>query len=268
VVGNPKVKKKKPLFKIPAHCEFAHFNALRGIDLYKDYDFVVIVGRIQPPIKAMEDEAKALFFDDPTPLMLSDNWVMDERGYRTTLEAQGVKVQVHPEPRVQAVVEQKREYESLQALDRIRLIHNEQPKEVYIISNLPLDIDVDFLGSWDEIINGGNRLERAWAAQTHGVLPLKAAWLAEHHPDLWLTVAAAKQDVGRVRRRGQTPNNIYIRSLSPFEYQYKTSRQRTWSRCLSHFPAAAETEVALQKLLGEAVTIRPTLPVNEVRKAA
>ena len=263
VVGNPK-KSKKPLFKIPGHCEFAHFKAVRGIDRWRDFDFVVIVGRNQPPIKAMEDEARALFWDDATPLTLGNNWGLENRGFRTKLDAQGVPVQVHSDLRIQAVVEQHREYESVQALDRLRLIHNDIPKEVFIICNVPLDVDVDIVGTWDEIINGGNRLERAWAAQTDGVMPLNPAWLAEHHADLWPTEGAAKQDVGRVRRRGQTSNSIYIRNLSLFEYEYRLTGQKRGSWCLSQFPAAAQTEEALQNLLGQAVTVRPPSPLGAV----
>jgi hypothetical protein len=37
-----------------------------------------------------------------------------------------------PTPRVQAVVEQRREAEMIQAIDRLRLIHNEKRKTVYI----------------------------------------------------------------------------------------------------------------------------------------
>jgi hypothetical protein len=56
-----------------------------------------------------------------------------------------VNVSVHPDPRVQAVVEQGREAEMVQAIDRLRLIHNEKRKTVFILCNIPLDLPVDEL---------------------------------------------------------------------------------------------------------------------------
>jgi len=46
-------------------------------------------------------------------------------------------VSVHRDPRVQAVVEQSRDAEMVQAIDRLRLIHNEKRKTVYILCSVP-----------------------------------------------------------------------------------------------------------------------------------
>ena len=45
------------------------------------------------------------------------------------------KVLVHPDPRVQAVIEQVRERETAQAIDRLRLIHRTVPARVIVLSN-------------------------------------------------------------------------------------------------------------------------------------
>ena len=265
VVGNPG-KNIKPLLKCPKGTEFAHFNALRGVDKWKDCDTVVVIGRNQPPIIEAERIAKGMFFDHPMPLKLTGRWEEEKRGYKYRYGKKGVDVQVHLDARVQAIVEQIRENESLQALDRSRLIHNEKIKTVILLSNLPLDIDVDELLTWGEIIHGGNRLERAWAAQTDGALPLNAKWLASTFPELWPTEAAAKKDVAR--KRGQTPNINIIRKMSPFEFDYKPSRQRTWSRCLSRFSDPEVVAEALTNTLGAPVSVKPAQSVAEVRKAA
>ena len=135
VVGNPNAAKPiKPLLKCPTGSEFAHFNALRGIDRWKDFDTVIIIGRNQPSVKAVEDIARAIFYDDPEPLLLAGEWAEEVRGYRFRGGDRGVSVQVHPDPRIQAIVEQIRESESLQAIDRIRLIHNAEPLSLIHIS--------------------------------------------------------------------------------------------------------------------------------------
>ena len=263
IVGNPS-KKIKALLKCPAGAESAHFNALRGVDQWKGCDTVIVIGRNQPPILEVERIARGMFFDDPTPLNLTGRWEEEERGYRYKSGKKGVDVQVHADSRVQAIVEQIRENESLQAIDRIRLIHNEQIKTVILLSNLPLDIDVDELRSWDEIIYGGNRIERAFDLQADGVLPLNAKWLATNYPKLWLTEAAAKKDVGR--KKGHVPNRNNIRKMSLFKY--KSASQRNWSSCLSRFDDPAIVAETLTTALGEPITAKPAQEVNETQKAA
>src|ERR1700730_4542622 len=70
------------------------------------------------------------------------------------------RVRVHPDRRVQAVVEQTREAEMIQAIDRLRLIHSAREKTVYILCNIPLDIPVDELVTWRELA-GDSRLADA-----------------------------------------------------------------------------------------------------------
>ena len=62
---------------------------------------------------------------------------------------------IHPDRRVQAVVEQVREAEMMQAVDRLRLIHSEREKTFYILCNIPLDIAVDELVTWRELAGDG-----------------------------------------------------------------------------------------------------------------
>ena len=61
-----------------------------------------------------------------------------QRQYSTRDGSQrSVRVRVHPDTRVEAVVEQSREAEMIQAIDRLRLIHNEKRKTVYILCSVP-----------------------------------------------------------------------------------------------------------------------------------
>lgn len=104
-------------------------------------------------------------------------------------------VSVHPDPRVQAVVQQGREAEMLQAIDRLRLIHTEKRKTVYILCNIPLDIPVDELVTWKQLI-GDRRLgdalaecdETGWDA-----VSLAPRELHRLFPDLWATEKAAER---------------------------------------------------------------------------
>src|SRR6516162_2711193 len=79
---------------------------------------------------------------------------------------------------------QVREAEMVQAIDRLRLIHSERQKTVCILCNIPLDIPVDGLVTWRQLI-GDNRLaqaletceEKGWNA-----LPFAASELTELFP--------------------------------------------------------------------------------------
>lgn len=261
VTGNPR-KAMPPLLKLPARVKknvvLTHFGAVRGIDAWKDCTAAVIVGRNQPSVAAVEGAARALFHDDPAPLALSGTWTTEDRGYRIDGNAVGVGTVVHADDRVQAVLEQVRECESVQAIDRLRLIHCPQIKLVYVLSSIPLDLDVHELRTWSELIDG-TRLEQAWD-RARGVLPLQPDWLYGQHPDLWPTAGAAKKDVQRSgSKRGQSPNKISIRNLSLFEHGYKTPTSRRWSLCLSTSSDAGRVQHQLKRLLGVAVQVRPRL---------
>jgi hypothetical protein len=58
------------------------------------------------------------------------------------------------------VVEQTRQAAMIQAIDRLRPIHTKMRKTVYILCNIPLDIPVDELVTWKQLI-GDRRLSDA-----------------------------------------------------------------------------------------------------------
>ena len=108
---------------------------------------------------------------------------------------QPVNVSVHPDPRVQAVVEQIREAEMVQGIDRLRLIHNEKRKTVYILCSIPLDIPINELVTWKQLI-GDRRLSDALAecdVRGWDALPLAAKKLSGFFPELWETEKAAER---------------------------------------------------------------------------
>ena len=261
ITGNPKTK-TKPLIKAPANVDLAHFNAIRGIDRWKDHEAIVVIGRNEPPIEEVEAIARCVFLTDREPLQFASEWAVAERGYRWKGGRLGVDVVVHPDLRVQKILEQIREGESQQAIDRIRLIHATAPKAVYLLSNVVLDVDVDHLVTWEELMNGGSRIEQAWKT-LNGVMPLAPEWLATQFPQLWNTADAAKADVGRGIKECQFTNMITISNPTLFKHQYRPTgalgrgaRQRSWSMCVSSDADPAATRGALEALLGVAIEMR------------
>jgi hypothetical protein len=257
ITGNPG-QGTSAMVQVPSHCALTHFGALRGVDLYRNFDTVLVIGRNEPPVQAVQDLARAMFYDAVIPLQLSSHWVPQPRAYQLKSSPEGVDVDCHPDQRVQAVLVQIRESESLQAIDRLRLIHCVDPKLVVLLSNIPLDIEVDALFTWEELMNG-NRLEQAWRL-AGDVMPLTAAWLAANHSSLWPTAAAAKKDVQRLVQKGQITNRFSIGKMSPLTFTYRAGGQRRASTCLSRLDDPAAVSAALARLLGHPVRVTGPLP--------
>ena len=186
-----------------------HFAGVRGSN---DYEHCVAggnFGREQIPPFAAENIARALFADDPEPLTLTGQYVKAKRGIRMRDgSAVPVEVWVHPDPRVQAVVELFRERELEQDLDRLRVIHNTETKYWYDVCNVPTDVTVDRVVTFNELLhevtgrldNGrqgkgrrfyGDRLVVAMR-RCDGVLPVVPSELVRLHGDLWTSSDAAK----------------------------------------------------------------------------
>lgn len=185
-----------------------HFGAVRGMNHWQDCEEVYVIGREQPAPDGIEGMARALFWRDDVPLkVLPDNAAnktlnQELRGYRLRNKStQGALAAVHPDKRVQRVLEQVRECESTQAIDRLRLIHGPKVKQVFIVSNLPLDITVDALTTWNDFVP--SRIERA--ILKGGALPLFSGEASRCYPEFWATPKAAKHDFQRTREKGPKP---------------------------------------------------------------
>jgi hypothetical protein len=149
-----------------------------------------------------------------------------------------VRVRVHPDRRVQAVVEQVREAEMVQAIDRLRLIHSARKKTVLILCNIPLDIPVDELVTWRELTGDGRLLKALETCDENGweALPLAAKELTRLFPDLWLTRKAAED---WARKNPLNPCMSIIRLWGVLN-SYRPPGQTRWSRALVRHGADRE----------------------------
>jgi hypothetical protein len=215
--------------------DIAHFGHIRGANDFAKHDAIIILGRRELPIDVAEARAMALWYDTPDPLSLLSpddlgrlNYPEVDRDYQMRDGTrQPGKARAHPDPRVQAVIEQDREAESLQAIDRLRLVRNKEPKPVFILCSIPLPgLEVDRLVTWRALF-GDEKLHKALSACAGppvSALPLSARWLTRRFPDLWKTEDAAKswlrtsgvaEMLDRPSKGGTS--NIVILAKSPFE---------------------------------------------------
>lgn len=234
--------------------DVAHFGNLRGSNEFKDHDTVIILGRDEPSVAAAEQRAMAIWYDTKEPIARIAsgdnghvNYPKKSRPYTTRDNSEIVaRVSVHPDPRVQGVIEQAREAEMLQAIDRLRLIHSEKRKTVYILCSIPLDLPVDELVTWNELIVD-RRLADALAqcdARGWDALPLAAKTLNEKFPELWRSRKAAQS---WFEKKPLERSRDIIRLWGLFEYL--PTGQKRWSRALIR-AGVADGPAALGSVLG------------------
>lgn len=196
LIGNNK-KNIKSKLKFPLGSDHIHFGALRGSNRFKDFETAIIIGRHQLPIDTVETQAAALWWDSEKRLVLSGKPHVELRGYRhrDPKNKLGVKVMVCKDDRAQLVLELQRECESLQAIDRLRLIHNDENKNIFVLSSVPLDLEVDNLVTLKDLIDWKLKIEKALELAPNGILVLSSDYLQEKYPQFFSSKSKAKKSV-------------------------------------------------------------------------
>lgn len=193
---------------LPRHIQVAHFGALRGLNSYEHCETAVVLGREQPSAQAIEALTRPFCATDSEPFIPIGEYVVHSRGLRMRRGGSNVvEVAVHPDPRCQAMLEQVREAEIVQAIDRVRPVHNR--RRIIVLTNIPLDLTVDCTLTWPELRPG----KLAYAFARHGVLPMSPKDLCRRFPDLWRLENTAKVELNRagfytMEKGVQFPNNI------------------------------------------------------------
>lgn len=171
--GNPNqdLQPHEKLMALGDQVQFTHFGGLRGLNHYKDTDAGITIGRNQPPLHVIENEARALFADDPNPLQLLGSQLLPKVPVAYRMRDGSLRwaiVERHPDERIQAILEQHREREIEQDIRRLRTVHHQgKPKDYFVITNLPLPtIVVDELISTREA-NGHTNLNKAQTLVEH-----------------------------------------------------------------------------------------------------
>lgn len=199
--------------------ETAHYQALRGRNDWEECETIIAAGpEIKPPF-AVEAIARAYAANDPDAAPFQSigesKWPKEARALRMAdnTTSHMIEVVCHPDPWAERVLRQMVDAEILQALDRIRLIHNADPKRVIVLAPVVLDLTVNEVVPWSEMKAGGDRVERA--RDSAGVLPLSKHAACKLLPDLWKSSGTAQRDVSVVDElvkslMDQNPNNILL----------------------------------------------------------
>ena len=164
-----------------------NFGGLRGSNAAETCSVVFITGRNQLPTSAIDQKARGIFWDDDNELKHDDpssDLPRELRGYllsdRYQDQQAGVQVRTFSDPRIEKLHAQEREAETIQAIARLRLVHSPYVKRVFLLGNLPIEMPVDRLVTWDELMP--DRLEKELLDKRN--LPITAQGVVKMRPDI------------------------------------------------------------------------------------
>jgi hypothetical protein len=142
----------------------------------------------------------------------------------------------------------------VQAIDRLRLIHSEREKTVFILCNIPLDMPVDELITWRQLAGDARLVKALEACEENGwgALPLVPGELTRLFPELWGTEKAAERWLSK---NPLNPCISIIRLWGVFVDYRSGRRQTSWSKALVRH--GADPAQALAEVLG--------VPVEDIR---
>ncbi len=179
-----------------------HFGALRGQNKWEDRETVIVIGREQPAPQDIEIKARA-YAAAANDNFLSGVFKKVPRGIRMPAEVRTIDVLAHQDKWGDKILRQIREVEIEQAIDRIRLIHNNVPKSVYLLSPTVINLNVDKIVHWRDFKKGGTRIEKA--IRNHGVLFLSPSDCAKYMQDIWKSKQTAALDLSPAQLMSNDP---------------------------------------------------------------
>lgn len=209
-------KELTPLFDgAGPNIEVAHFNAIEGIDRWRDVDVLITIGRPLPPPNPVEDMSAAL---TGKPVSLPEHppnrkggrpqkMIVENRAIRLKTGAEvPLPCRVFELPEAELIRQAVTEAAIIQAVGRARGVNRTaaNPVDVYIVlDDTTLPIAVDAVVQFEDLepTKIDSMIER-------GLVPQWGADAAKLYPDLWPTAQAAQK---AYRRAGLDVERIYAR---------------------------------------------------------
>ena len=136
---------------------------LQGVNTYRDFETVILLGRLEPPMEAIDRQLRSFNADGDTPLVFASGlagscgWFPGRAGWylRSDGRFDPATVRHHPDPGGAALLAQTREAHMLQAVARIRAVGSPTRKRIVILCSIPLpDLPVTDLVPWAEFVSG------------------------------------------------------------------------------------------------------------------
>ena len=179
---------------IPDNIHIEHFNAVAGLDQYKDVRLLISIGRTLPGPEAVENIAAALTGREPVRVAGQQNarrWYVPQiRGASIKGRTMGKAVQcdTHPDPVCEAIRFQICEAEIVQAIGRGRGVNRtaETPLDLDIIATVVLPVQLDEISIW-------RAPTTVYESLLAGVLLTNRGDMVKCFPEVWPNEEAAKR---------------------------------------------------------------------------
>lgn len=225
--------------------EVAHFNAVAGLDCYKDVALLISIGRPLPPSQELEALTGAYFDHVPQGRYRRDQASLRMRSGLT----RGLKVLRHEDDNTETLRAAICDDEVIQVVGRGRGVNRtpENPLEVHILADLALPLVFDRLTTWD--------VERPDVFQQmlmDGVAVDSPADAAALHPGLLGNAEQAKKVFARGVFKGQNPIKHSYREMSLKSAVYRRAgRGRGWQHACWFDGDAEAARRYLEAVLGD-----------------
>ena len=184
-----------------------YFGNIRGSNDAEDCTVIFITGRNEPPPSEVDIKARGLFWNEGVALVIDDGSRINSdayknvrlplsmRGYtfRDSSIKKGVGVYTFSDTRTDKLHQQICEAETIQAIARLRLVHTPMTKRVFLLGNLPVEMPVDNITSFSELMP--DKLE--YELLRVGNLPLTQLGLQIMRPDFAPDSKAAERLLSR-----------------------------------------------------------------------
>jgi hypothetical protein len=177
---------------LPTKCETIHYGAVTGSNKYSDVPCIIVVGRIEIPIK--EAELQAALLDERPFDMPANNYPQRQ----VIVKDQTLPAYYHPDPLTEEIRRYWNEGQILQAIGRGRAIRRtvRNPLDVILLTNVPLPIEEQHLTltTWKDIQPTSLEV----LLEQRDIVPLGTGELMRHFPNLFDTKDKARTAIKAV----------------------------------------------------------------------
>ena len=202
----------------------AHFNAIAGLDQYRDVRLLVVVGRPLPPALAVRDLSAGYFGSWP-----ADRYVRAKKGVRMRDgSVRAVSTLVSEDPQAEALRAAICDDEAIQAIGRGRGVNRtaDNPLDLHVLADLALPLVHDEVVAWETV--APDLFQQMLLGGVAVDSPADAALL---HPVVFSSAHQAKLAFDRAGFKAQNPMRDSYRGMSLKSAAYRrVGRGRGWQR--------------------------------------
>ncbi|AZQ67641.1 hypothetical protein EF888_11160 [Silicimonas algicola] len=231
--------------------ETLHFNAVAGLDRYKDVACLIVIGRPLP--SHIELEALAGGYFGATG---ASGYTTERTGVRTVSgDVRGVRVIRHRDATAEDLRAAICDDELVQAIGRGRGVNRtvDNPLEVHVLADVAPPLAYDKVTTWD--VEAPDVVQRMLLAGIAVDSPADAAVL---HPQMFESVEQAKKAFQRAVFKGQNPMKDTYREMSLKSAAYRRSgRGVGWQTAYWVSDEREEIRHALEETLRSLADWRP-----------